>query len=157
MVPLPRFRQQATRQYVVGEEYALVVDEDRSDASHGEYFGLLTDAWRNFPEDVGVRFPTVEHLRKRALIETGYHDERTYACDSELAAYRIAAFVKPLDDYAIILISGTVVRVYTAKSQKYRAMGKKTFERSKEDVLQYACNFIGVTVESLRRNAKRAA
>src|SRR3546814_8478118 len=115
MVPLtPRL---ADRYYVVGETYSLVPQEDRSAVSHRHYFVSLHDAWTNLPEDAAERFQTSEHLRKWALIRAGYRDERSIVCASKAEAQRLAAFIKPMDDYAVVLVSEAVVKVCTAKSQ----------------------------------------
>ena len=144
MEPLPRFAKQADADFVIGEVYRLGVIEERSQASHSHYFACLHDAWLNLPEELGRRFPTVEHLRKQALIRTGYHDERSIVCASEDEAQQVAAFVSPMDDYAFVTVFGNVVTVYTAKSQALRAMGKDVFQASKDAVLSYVADLIGV-------------
>lgn len=78
-----------------------------------------------------------EHLRKYALIRTGHRDERTIVCASKAEARRVAAFVKPLDEFALVLVNEASVSVYTAKSQSLRAMGKTAFQQSKDDVLGF--------------------
>lgn len=156
-VPLPRFARLADKGYVVGETYPLVVHEDRSQASHRQYFAAVHDAWQNLPEDAAERFPTSEHLRKYALIKAGFRDERSVACSSKAEAQRVAAFIRPMDDFAVVTVSGPLVTVYTAKSQSYRAMGKEDFQRSKEAVLDVLAGMVGVTPGALEREAGRAA
>lgn len=155
-VPLARFAKVADRHYVVGETYPLVVEEGRSGVSHRHYFASLTEAWKNLPETQAERFPTSEHLRKFALIHCGYADERSIACHSSAEAERVAAFVKPMDDFAVVVTNTTVVKVFTAKSQSTKAMGAKDFQRSKQAVLDYVAGMIGVTPEALSSNAKAA-
>lgn len=155
MVPLnPRA---ADRQYVVGEQYRLAVHEERSAASHSHYFAALNEAWQNLPEDQAERFPTVEHLRKWALIKAGYHDERSIVAASKAEATRIAAFIRPMDDYAIVVSSGAVVIVYTAKSQSMKAMGREAFQDSKQKVLDIVASMIDVRPAELRHEAGQAA
>lgn len=157
MVPLPRFRRLADKHFVVHENYRLEVREDRSAASHNHYFAALHEAWQNLPEHLAEKFPTPEHLRKHALIRAGYRDERTLVAASKAEAQRLAAFVKPMDEYAVVLVDGATVTVYTAQSQSFRAMGKKRFEESKARVLDVIAGLIGTTPDALRQNAGRAA
>lgn len=143
----------ADREYAIGETYPLVVYEGRSQASHDHFFAALHDAWLNLPEAATERFPTKDHLRKYALIKTGYRDERSLACSSKAEALRVAAFVRPQDDFAVVIVSGSLVTVYTAKSQSKKAMGKAVFQQSKDAVLTYVAGLIGATPEQLGRAA----
>ena len=151
MVPLnPRA---ADRMYVVGERYHLDHIEERSAASHRAYFAALHDAWQNLPEDLAARFATPEALRKYALIRTGFRDERSIVAASKAEARRIAAFIKPLDEFAVVSVHEAAVIVWTAKSQSMKAMGKAEFQRSKDAVLQFCAEIIGVTRDELGRAA----
>jgi hypothetical protein len=147
----------ADRQYVVGETYHLIPHEPRSRATHNHFFACVHEAWLNIPLTMADRFPTEEHLRKWALIQAGYFDERSIACSSKAEAVRIAAFVKPMDDFAIVVARESTVVVLTAKSQSMKAMGKKVFAESKAAVLDKLAELVGVSTEALTRNAGRAA
>ena len=72
-------------------------------------------------------------------------------------AQRIASFVRPLDEFAVVTVREATVAVYTAKSQSARAMGRATFQKSKTDVLDALSEMIGVTTPQLQENAGRAA
>lgn len=133
----PRFRKAADAAYTVGEVYRLEVQEQRSLVSHNHYFATLNDIWLSLPEEYGDRIPSTEHMRKFALIRTGYRDERSIVCASKAEAARVAAFMKPMDDFALIVVNEATVTVYTAKSQSHKAMGFKVFQQSKEAVLGY--------------------
>lgn len=148
---------QADRQYYVGQTYRLVPFEERSPASHSHYFAAIHEAWVNLPEDATARFPTAEHLRKWALIRAGYRDERSIVCASKAEALRFTKFIKPLDDYAVVLCQDAVVKVLTAKSQSTAAMGKKDFQASKDAVLMIVAELIGVPPGDLAKNASAAA
>ena len=154
---VPRRPHLADRQYVVGETYRLGVEEERSRATHNHYFAAIHDAWMNLPEDKSERFPTEEHLRKWALVRAGYRDERTIVCASKAEAQRMAAFMKPLDDYAVIVARENIVVCWTAKSQSVKAMGKKAFQESKQAVLDILAGMIGTTPAVLAQNAAQAA
>lgn len=149
----PRF---ADKQYVVGGKYRLGVIEERSTNSHNHYFVSVTEAWRNLPEEYAERFPAVEHLRKWALIKVGYHDERSIVCASKAEAQRIGAFIHPMNDYSVIIVSEATVKVYTAKSQSLKAMGKKDFQDSKTAVLDLLSSMVGVSAADLSSNADKA-
>ncbi len=137
------------KELVIGEEYRMERVEERSPQSHAHYFACINNAWSNLPESMGDQFASPEHLRKYALIKAGYRDERSIACSSKAEAQRLAAFVRPMDTYAIVTVSQTLVTVYTAKSQSYRAMGKADFARSKEAVLQVLAEMIGTDPAAL--------
>ena len=157
MAPLPRFSRVCDGAFVIGQEYPLIVHESVSAASRNHYFACLAECWRSLPEDVAEDFPTVEHLRKKALIKCGYADERSIVAASKAEALRVAAFVRPMDEYAVVLVSECVVKVFTAQSQSMRAMGKKAFAASKDAVLAYAASLIGVTPATVASEAGRAA
>jgi hypothetical protein len=146
--PLDRFRKRCDEQYVVGEVYTIEAQLPRSEASHSHYFACIQQAWRNLPES-DDRFPTPEHLRKHALIHCGYTDKKHLTCSSNAQARAVAAFMGPVDDYAVIDIKGPTITVYTAKSQSLRSMGKADFQESKDAVLGFLSEMIGVDVTSL--------
>lgn len=146
MQPLPNFAKRCDEKFVVGERYRLEVVEERSLRSHNHFFAAVHDAWLNLPHEYTSRFPTAEHLRKWALIKSGWRDERSIVVDSQKQAIELAAFMRPIDDYAVILARNGVVIHMTAKSQSMRAMGKADFQRSKDDVLRVCSELIGATV-----------
>lgn len=157
MAPLPRFERHCDREFTVGEIYLLDPIEQRSAASHRHYFSCINTAWQSLPEDLAGRFPSPEHLRKYALIQCGYADEQSIVCASKAEAARVAAFIRPIDEYSIVTVSECVVTRYTAKSQSHKAMGRKAFAESKDRVLDYVSSLIGTDVTALRSNAGRAA
>lgn len=144
----------ANRQYAVGETYRLIPHEERSKTSHNHYFACVVEAWKNLSEHDAERYPTSEHLRKWALVRAGYRNERAFACDTARQAMQIAAAVKAVDEYAVVVVRGSVVMVYTAKSQSSQAMGKAVFQKSKDDVLGILSQLIGTDVVTLSSNVK---
>lgn len=154
--PTRRFQKIADQRLVIGEIYRVDPEEERSIASHNHYFAAVNEAWRNLPEDVAERYPTSEHLRKWALIKTGYRDERSIVCATKAEAARVAAFVRPMDEYAVITVSEAVVTIYTAKSQSARAMGKETFLISKDAVINTLASIIGTTTAALTSAASNS-
>ena len=149
MIPLQRLRKRCDELFVVGERYTLIPHEDRSGRSHRHYFASVKSAWENLPEVMAERFPTPDHLRKWALIRAGYRDERSIVAASKTEALRIASFVRPIDEYAVVTVSEAVVTIYTAKSQSTKAMGKKDFQASKEKVLDVLAEIIDVSRKEL--------
>lgn len=159
MVPLPRFHNMASGRFVVGETYTFVEHQDRSDSSHRHYFAMVKNAWENLPEihatQPWARSP--EHLRKYCLIRAGYSDSHTLVCSSKAEALRVAHFMRPIDEYAVVTVQGTTVTRYTAQSQSYRAMGKDEFQQSKEMVLDQLARLLDVSREALTQSAGMAA
>lgn len=147
---------QCDRFFVVGERYALVEHHERSTATHNHYFAALHEAWQSLPDHWAEQFPTSEHMRKFALIKSGYHDQTAYACQSRDEAMRLASAIRPLGDFSIVTIDGSTVLRFTAKSQSMRAMGKKDFQESKEKVLDYVAGLIGSTRPALETHARAA-
>ncbi len=157
MKPVPYFLEQAKRTFTTGELYRLAEVNERSQASHNHYFASVTEAWRNLPEDMTERFPSAEHLRKWCLIRTGYSHSRSIACDSPEEAQKVAAFVRPFDEFAVVSVGGCVVTVFTAMSQSLAAMGAKEFQASKEKVLDLVASMIRTDRAALEANAETAA
>lgn len=154
---VPKHPKIAERLFEAGETYPLVVQEERSHVSHAHYFASLNEAWQNLPEDQAERFPTSEHLRKWCLIKAGFSDLNSIVCSSAAEAQRVAALVKPIDAYAVVIVRGATVQLYTAQSQSMRAMGKEAFQKSKQAVLDIVAPMIGVTPDTLHREAGKAA
>ena len=147
--PIPRHAKECDARYVIGEHYALEEIQERSTKSHAQYFAALKEAWLNLPEKMATDFATVEHLRKFALIRCGFYDKRSVSAASRAEALRLAAFIRPMDEYAIVTVSASLVEVYTAKSQSYRTMPKQEFQDSKSKVLDYVASLIDVRPEEL--------
>ena len=159
MVPLGRHVARCNETLTVGEIYRCEVIEERSMRSHRHYFATMHEAWLNLPDHLALQFANDTALRKHALILTGYRKERKLALSSPEEARKVAAFLKPRggDDYAIISVNGNVVVEWTAMSQSAREMKGPTFQKSKDDTLDFIANLVGVTPEQLTANAGQAA
>lgn len=147
----------ADQHLVIGETYTMVEHHERSMKSHNHFFASVAEAWGNLPDHMLDEFPSPEHLRKKALIRKGYCDERSIVCASKAEAMRLAAFMKPMDDYAIIVAREAVVTVYTAKSQKIKAMGARDFQKSKEDVFAFIDGLLNLPAGASQKHTGRAA
>jgi hypothetical protein len=155
----PYHARKADEHYVIGELYPLEESYGRSQASHGHQFAWLHEAWMSLPERFKAEpwAQTSEHLRKYALIRTGYCDTTTFACGSRAEAERWAKNLRPFDEYSIVAIEGTTVQRFTAQSQSMRAMGGKRFNASKAAILDFIAGLIGVEPQALASQGDRAA
>lgn len=157
MKPLGHFAKAADKFFVIGQNYRLEIVQPRSVESHRHYFAVLNEAWANLPEVHAGRWATVDHLRKWALVQAGYRHETTYVAHSKAEAVRFAAFMRSLDDYAVVTVEGNCVHHCRAKSQSMAEMSRKEFGESKQAVLEVVAKLIGVSSDDLARNAGRAA
>jgi hypothetical protein len=153
----PRFQKQADAAFAIGETRMMVEVEERSEASHKQEFAWLREAWLSLPESIAREFPSPEHLRKRALIATGWCTMTDYVCSSGAEAIRWAANLrKEVDEYALVIVERSVVRVMKAKSQSRKAMRKDDFQASKTAILEWVAGLLDVAPETLAR-VKEAA
>jgi hypothetical protein len=145
----------ADRHLVVDQTYCLVENHDRSTATHNHEFASIADLWQSLPEryrdEPWAQSP--DHLRKYALIKCRYCNTQTYACGSKAEAERWAQNLRPLDEYSVVVVEGTTVYRFTAQSQSRRAMGAKLFGESKNAILDYIEDLIGVERGSSARAA----
>lgn len=157
MDPLPRYANVCKRQWVDGQEYPLVPLEARSRASHSHYFCVLHEGFNQLPEDIAVRYPSCEHMRKHLLILEGYCDQKHFVCDSPEHARDLAVYIRSVLDYALITLKGNVVQVFEAKSQSASAMGAAEFNESKRKVLDRLASMINVSRSTLEKEAGKSA
>lgn len=154
---VPKHPRLADKHYVVGQEYRLVEEAARSANSERHQFAEIDEAWGNLPEELALEFPSPTHLRKYALIKAGYCDKSSFVCGSKAEALRLVAYLKPIDEFAVVDVSANVVTRYTAQSQSRRAMGAQKFQESKSAVLEILSDMIGVDAATLQVNAGKAA
>jgi len=153
---LARHQKQADKEFVIGDVYTLEEVKGRSRASHNHFFASVEQGWLNLHEAVAERFPTSEFLRKYCLIKAGFHDQRSIVAASKAEAQRIAAFVRPIDEFAIVVVSECTVTIYTAKSQSKKAMGADEFGKSKSAVLDLIDDMLGVDRGETKKAGKAA-
>ena len=154
---VPRSPRAADRNYVVGEAYVLVPHEERSAATHGHEFAWLRDAWLNLREDLADLYPTVTHLRKRALIEAGYYNEEIVDAGTNAAALRVASSFRRREEFSLVIVRGAFVIIRTAKSQSRRSMDKKEFQASKTAIMEVIEAMTGAKASEHQKNAEQAA
>jgi len=151
MQPLGRFARTAAEAFTEGEQYRMEAIEARSWNSHNHQFAWLHDAWLNLPERFAIEpwAQSSEHLRKYALIKTGFCSTQTWVCGTKAEALRWAGNMRPEDEYSIVVAQGNTVIRYTAKSQSVRAMGAKDFQASKAAILDFIAGLLDVTPAEL--------
>lgn len=146
-----------------GQVVRLDIDPERSGRSHRHQFAFVRTAWENLPEHL-VDAPFAkneESLRKHALIATGFCEVDMTACGTEERAERVAAHARRLaarlSGYTVVKVEGAVFYTFTPQSQSLKAMGGTEFARSKEAILGWMSDLIGVTPEELARMGKKEA
>jgi hypothetical protein len=144
----------ADKALVVGQRYFLTEVSQRSKTSHDHYFAAVGEVFKNLPEHLAQRFSDPDHLRAYALIKTGFYVERVFIASSKAEAVRVAHFLKTGQrQFAIISIADNVVVERVAQSQSYAAMGKHRFQESKDKVLDFLADLIGVQTPQLQRES----
>jgi hypothetical protein len=149
---IPARPKAADKEYVIGQRYWLDEVSERSWISHKQQFAWIAEAWNNLPESFADTFPTPEHLRKAALIATGWHRETIIDAGSRAAALRVAAYARGEDDFAQVVVRGSTVTVRKARSQRMHGLDrmlKGEFQASKDDILGWISNLIGVEPQRL--------
>jgi hypothetical protein len=155
--PLPRDRVACLQAFDAGRAYRICEYQERSPESHAHEFAVVDETWQNLPDRLRQQFPSPTHLRRHALIRAGYCNSRQLVCGSRAEAQRLAAFIRPFDEYALVVTDGSVVTVLTAHSQSKRAMGRKRFQESKDAILRFCAELIGTSAETLSQETGRAA
>jgi hypothetical protein len=145
--------------YEMGERVIVSIERGRSMASHRHQFAWLNDAWLSLPEEHRNQpwAETAETMRRHALIATGFHQTYTLDCGSNATAQRIKGALVAAEvrghGYAIGQVRGPVVTVWTPESQSLRAMGGERFKASKDAVMDWIADKLGVAPDELQRAA----
>lgn len=153
MIPLSRFLPLCKRQYVDGEEYALAPVENVPSGSRGRLFIEVRETWNSLPED-DERFPTQEHLRKRALVAAGWTDHAQYVLETAKDAKQMARALRRADAYAVIRQVGNVVEVWTAKSIAGGQIHADEWRGVKQRALKWLADLTGSTAKALREHSR---
>lgn len=140
-IPTSEFHSRRAREnFAEGEVVLMQAENARSMRSHRHYFAALHDLWNTLPERFALEpwAQSTEHFRRWLLIRAGYSETQTYHCETKAEAGRLAAALRPLAEFSIIVARGQVVLRFMAKSQSVKAMGADDFQRSKDAVLSLA-------------------
>jgi len=154
MIPASAYQARiAQTKFVLGETYRMDVREERSPKSHRHYFACVRKGWMNLPEQYGGRWRNPDELRKYALIATGFRSVTTLVVGSRSQALAVVRQLKRRSReyalYHVYKVKGSTIEIIEPVSQSLASMGKREFGRSKQAVLQYVADLIGVTVEQL--------
>jgi hypothetical protein len=153
--PLPSFMPYINREYEKGELYHLGPIEERSQASHNQYFAAVAEGFQNLNEESAKHFPGSEFLRKWALVQCGYCTETYYDMKNNAEALKLATTLRRHDEHLIIKVRDNVVQVFEAESQSKANMKKGIFEQSKRDVLDLIASMSRTTRSQLNNEARR--
>lgn len=158
MVPHARFGALCKRQFEVAEDYVLGPVDGIPSRSRAPLFIAARDAWNNLPEE-DTRFPSDEHLRKKALVMAGwaYHHQAPFETVEDAKAHAIG--LRRVDEYAVIVRKGCVVDCWIAKSISAGTPGltKEKFQEVKTKALDWMATLARTTRAELEANAGRAA
>lgn len=150
LTPLRVSTKLANEKLIVGGRYVAELHEPRSEASERHYFAVLKELWLNLPEGNEIRFPDPETLRKYALVATGHCTVNQYVATTKAEAARLCASLeKEAPQYSVVSLNNLVVTVARPLSQSRKAMGKEQFQKSKDDVLGWVGNLVGVSAPRL--------
>lgn len=158
MEVLPRFAKIADQRFVIGERYRLDEVQERDMVKHARQFAFIADAWENLPERFAGEpwAQSAEHLRKFALIKTGYCNTETFVCGSHAEAMRWATHLRADNEYAIVTVQGATIYRFTAMSQSLRSMGAELFYESRKKVMAFVAELIGTDATTLSRAGEAA-
>lgn len=137
-------RELLDRQLVIGEFYRLEVYNERSPKFHDKYFATIADAWEHLPEPWSILLPSPEHLRKHALIKSGYCDVAIFPMKSKAEALASLAQFKMFDGYCLATVTDNVVTVYRARSQRKVVQDARAFYDTAQKVFHVIGEMIGV-------------
>lgn len=143
--PAVSVRELLDRKFVIGEHYRLAVHNERSQQFHEKFFATIADAWENLPDPWPIMLPSPEHLRKYALIKAGHCDVGVFPMKSkEEALASLAQFKLLFDTYCLVTVTGNVVTVYRARSQRKAVQDARQFYETAQKVFQVIGEMIGV-------------
>ncbi|MEL6411689.1 MAG: hypothetical protein AAFQ38_14930 [Pseudomonadota bacterium] len=154
---------QVNDRFGAGQVVVVDLDPQRSGKSHKHQFVFVKTAWENLP-DYLVDAPfavSVETLRKHALIATGFCHTEMVPVGTKQRAERVAVAMSSLASrahgYCITDVRGSVAYCHTAQSQSVKSMGRDEFQKSKQAILEWLADLIGVTPADLAAMGKEQA
>jgi hypothetical protein len=158
MVPAPKYKRIAEKQYAENASYVLSEVEERNMRFHDLYFATLHEYFVNIPEKIQARWTSEKHFRQFCLCETGHYHEKEFDLQTADQAKRFAKFCRREEaDYMQISVHDKKVIARWAKSQAVKAMGAEEFKASVDAVLDLAAQFVGVAPGKMVRESLRHA
>ena len=137
----------------IGEVHGWQMAENRSKATHDHFFAVVNEAWKSLPEELCDDFPSPEHLRKWALIKSGFCTQTDIVCANNDEAIRLVSKVKAMDRYSLVAMDAKTVTIWIADSQRRDAMGREEFQTAKERAIDVISGLIGTDAASLKEAA----
>lgn len=150
----PSWARKCDERFVVGAEYRMTELQEMSERSRRHFHAVVREAWLSLPDELAAEFETDEHLRKHCTIKAGFHEKRSIHCDSIQEARKVAAFVRPMNNYAIVTTNEHVVTVWTALSTQ--GLEHKTFQRLKDGCLEEISKLLGTDAATLNQQGANA-
>lgn len=148
------FVKRADAELAEGETMKWEIAQERSGASHRHYFALIEEAWANLPEGMAEDFPNPDSLRKWALIKAGFCTVVKIVCEDQNEANTAKhSMLNGTEGYKICTVSNNVLTIYTAMSQRKKAMGAEAFQKSKDATLQIISELLEIDVTELGKAA----
>ncbi|MGQ3671833.1 hypothetical protein ACT6QG_05495 [Xanthobacter sp. TB0136] len=158
----PYWAREADKHYVVGDKYPMAPEYGRSVASHNHLFAWLEPAWHSLPECYGDErwAETPETLRKHALIKCGFHHTTILDIGAKAPAIRVrdalqAAETK-LHGYAIGMVRGPIVQIWTPESMSKKHMDRARFQQAKQAIMEWIADILSVSTADLQRMGEAA-
>jgi hypothetical protein len=141
--PMPYARKQAEHDFGEGEIARLERCEERSSPSHRQFFAYVNEVYENLPEAYEGRWPTADDMRRWLLTWSKFCTRQEFACASHAEAERW--FRNLAGKYHRIELEGNTVIGYTAHSQDYATMGRRTFQESRDAVEAACARILGIS------------
>ena len=124
-------------------------EKQRTTQAHGHQFAAINDCFESLParHAQAPYAASADAFRKHGLIATGHCDVTAVDVGTHKAACAIAPVLareaRAAHGYAVVVVRDALVVCSTPHSQSYKAMGKDAFQRSKQDVLDWAYRLLG--------------
>lgn len=136
--------------------YEIKPHAGRSKKSHDHFFAFLNEVFATLPEDLKADFPDEIHFRKKMLIRLGFAKSFDFVAENDFEASRAMIAIRSIiDEYAVIIRDGSVMRVFVAESMQMKLMGRKRFQDAKQAIIVECARMLGVDAKTLVENAKK--
>lgn len=143
---------QVSQSFKEGELYFFKADQKRYWPRHQWFMATIRSCWESLPEHLKEEYPSPDFLRKRMLVLAGYSKITKIRYSSREDAYTTAALIsKFMDDYSVIQVDGSTIKIETARSQAIKIskdddlMDNDEFKRSCDNVLDLIAILLGTS------------
>lgn len=133
----------------------------RSVPHHRRFFGLISAALAHWPENHERQFTSAEELRAYLLLKAGHRSTGASiplsGMQKERALLLVEAAIRGAGSYAMPVLQGDTLVIFTPKSIAFHALGHQAFTALNNDVEALIEQEIGVSADQLLREHERAA